>query len=138
MHENDCDLQEKHFKLQNRRQRANLNQSEILLTKSKGSFSIYSDCEGISISWACKNYTYMMEKNSAYVKPKLFLQYLLAYLVFTFPSKRPLSIHSWFYRELKAYNFKGQKFSAKMWAKSSYYQIWSPQSTNYRGKCYLF
>ena len=32
----------------------------------------------------------------------------------------------------KAYNFKGQKFFAKMWAKSSYYQIWTPQSTHYR------
>ena len=57
--------------------------------------------------------------------------YLLAYLVFTFPSKvRHTFILS--RGPSKAYNFKGQKFFAKMWAKSSYYQIWTPQSTHYR------
>ena len=53
--------------------------------------------------------------------------YLLAYLVFTFPSKSDTFILC-----SNAYNFKGQKFFAKMWAKSSYYQIWTPQSTHYR------
>ena len=99
--------------------------SSLMLTKSKSHFLF-------TVARECVRLIKIIHESSQGAKntDQLFYTYTFWHIWFLlFHQKSDTFIL--LYRELKAYNFKGQKFFAKMWAKSSYYQIWTQQSTNY-------